>query len=186
MAEPERELRRLCAFVGEDYDPAMIDGPRRSRGRVAAEHEWWKGDATGPLDRLAASASGATRDAGRGPALRRAQPGRLPRRARLRRGRRAARSVAIVPAGDALAARYDDVLLRLAAAGRRRRPARSRDDRASCSASEPLVFFGVVGQLDPDRPGPALRRVVDIARLGLRPARRGDSRVARRSGSAAL
>ena len=32
---------------------------------------------------------------------------------------------------------------------------------------EPLVFFGVVGQLDPDRGRPASQRVVAIARLGL-------------------
>jgi hypothetical protein len=32
---------------------------------------------------------------------------------------------------------------------------------------EPLVFFGVVGQLDPDRDRPAGERVLDLVRLGL-------------------
>ena len=29
VADPERELRRICAFLGEDYAPEMLDYPRR-------------------------------------------------------------------------------------------------------------------------------------------------------------
>ena len=147
VAEPERELRRICEFVGEAYEPAMLDDRSGATG-VAAEHEWWKGDATGPIDR---SRSGRWADE---------MPAEVQRYVALNMGdvleehgygvaEPAARKLAIVPAGDALNARYDEVLLRLAAAGvairrpiprtdrgapspgaagvlRRRRPARSR------------------------------------------------------------
>jgi len=78
----------------------------------------------------------------------------------------AARKLAIVPAGDALNAKYDPVLLQLAAADVAvRRPIPRTIDELHLQ--EPLVFFGVVGQLEPDRDRPAGRRVLDIARLGL-------------------
>ena len=48
VTEPERELRRVCAFIGEDYEPAMLDS-RESAANVAAEHEWWKESVAGPL-----------------------------------------------------------------------------------------------------------------------------------------
>jgi hypothetical protein len=77
----------------------------------------------------------------------------------------AARRLAIVPAGDALNARYDDVLLRLAAADVAiRRPVPATVEQLHLQ--EPLVFFGVVGQLDPDRARPAGQRVLAIVRLG--------------------
>jgi hypothetical protein len=164
VAEPEQELRRLCAFVGAPYDPVMIEGRDRA-SRVAAEHEWWKGDATGPLDRsrvgqwavqmppevqhyAALNLGGFLAEHGYGDAA-------TPRR-----------SVAIVPSGDALAARYDDVLLRLAAADvavERPGPV----GPAELGARDPLVFFGVVGQLDPDRTRPAAERVVALAALAV-------------------
>ena len=50
VAEPEQELRRICDFVGEAYEPGMLDDRSGATG-VAAAHEWWKGDATGPIDR---------------------------------------------------------------------------------------------------------------------------------------
>jgi hypothetical protein len=74
--------------------------------------------------------------------------------------------LAIVPAGDALNARYDRVLLRLASADVAvRRPIPSTLDELHLQ--EPLVFFGVVGQLDPGRQRSASQRVIDIARLTL-------------------
>jgi hypothetical protein len=76
------------------------------------------------------------------------------------------KALAIVPAGDALNARYDDVLLALSAADvaiKRPVPATLEE----LHLQEPLVFFGVVGQLDPDRARATSRRVLDIARLGL-------------------
>lgn len=40
-AEPERELRRVCDFLGEAFDPAMLDYPRRrDRGYVDRERAW--------------------------------------------------------------------------------------------------------------------------------------------------
>jgi hypothetical protein len=164
VADPEQELRRVCGFVGEDYEPGMLDD-RSGATAVAAAHEWWKGDATGPID---GSRSGRWRTE---------MPAEVQRYAALNLGdileehgygerRPAARVLAVVPAGDALNARYDDVLLRLSAAdvAVRRPIPRSMEE---LHLQEPLVFFGVVGQLDPDRDRPASRRALDIVRLGL-------------------
>jgi hypothetical protein len=163
VAEPEHELRRICDFVDEPYDARMIEGRGAVTG-VAAAHEWWKGDATGPLD---GSRTGRWVEE---------MPAGVQHYAALTLGDMleehgygaavpAARRLAIVPAGDALSSRYDDVLLRLAASDvaiRRPVPATIEE----LHLQEPLVFFGVVGQLDPDREQPAGRRVLAIARLG--------------------
>jgi hypothetical protein len=163
VADPEHELRRVCDHIAVDYEPAMLDD-RSGATAVAAAHEWWKGDATGPIDR------------GRSGRWRTEMPPQVQRYAALNLGDLleehgygarlpASRVLAIVPAGDALNARYDDMLLRLAAAGVAiRRPIPRRIDELHLQ--EPIVFFGVVGQLEPDRRGPAGRRVVDIVRLG--------------------
>lgn len=164
VAAPERELRGICEFVGVDYEAGMVED-RRGATAVAASHEWWKGDATGPLDR---SRSGRWADE---------MPPEVQHYAALNLGpmleahgygeaATPARKLAIVPAGDALNARYDDVLLRLSAADvaiRRPIPASIEE----LHLQEPLVFFGVVGQLDFDRGRSAAERVVDLARLGL-------------------
>lgn len=164
VAAPEHELRRICDFIEVDYQARMLEDRSGATG-VAAAHEWWKGDATGPLD---PSRSGRWADE---------MPAAVQHYAALNLGPlleehgygqavRAKRALAIVPAGDALNARYDDVLLELAAADvaiRRPIPASLEE----LHLQEPLVFFGVVGQLDPHRDRPAGRRVVDIARLGL-------------------
>ncbi len=164
VAQPEHELHRICEFVDVDYEARMLDDRSGATG-VAAAHEWWKGDATGPLD---PSRSGRWADE---------MPPAVQHYAALNLGPmleehgyggavRPKRSLAIVPAGDALNARYDDVLLSLAAADVAvRRPIPSTIDELHLQ--EPLVFFGVVGQLDPDRSRGASRRVLDIARLGL-------------------
>ncbi|MEX1344042.1 MAG: sulfotransferase [Candidatus Limnocylindrales bacterium] len=164
VAVPERELRRICEFIDVDYEPVMLDDRSGATG-VAAAHEWWKGDATGPLDR---SRSGRWADE---------MPPAVQHYAALNLGPMLEehgygeavppkRQLAVVPAGDAINARYDDVLLELARADvaiRRPVPATIEE----LHLQEPLVFFGVVGQLDPDRRRPASRRVFDIARLGL-------------------
>ncbi len=164
VATPERELRRICDFVGATYEPDMVADRSGATG-VAAPHEWWKGDATGPLDRT------------RSGRWRQEMPPAVQHYAALNLGPMleehgygaaapAARQLAIVPAGDALNARYDEVLLRLAAADVAiRRPIPVAIEQLHLQ--EPLVFFGVVGQLDPDRDRPASHRVIDIARLGL-------------------
>jgi hypothetical protein len=164
VATPERELRRICEFVEVDYEAGMLEDRSGATG-VAAEHEWWKGDATGPLDR---SRTGRWAQE---------MPAAVQHYAALNLGPmleehgygeavRPKRALAIVPAGDALNARYDDVLLELAAADVAvRRPVPATIEQLHLQ--EPLVFFGVVGQLDPDRSRPASRRAFDIARLGL-------------------
>ena len=141
----------------------MIAARGRS-GRVAAEHVWWTGDATGPLDRsrvgqwasqmppevqhyAALNLGGFLAEHGYGAAVE-------PRRA-----------VAIVPSGDALAARYDDVLIRLSRSDVAvERPGPASPDELG--ARDPLVFFGVVGQLDPDRTRPTCRRPARAAHPG--------------------
>ena len=164
VAEPEQELRRICDFVGEAYEPAMLDDRSGATG-VAAAHEWWKGDATGPLDR---SRSGRWVDEMLPEVQRYAalNMGDLLEEHGYGTGLPPARRLAIVPAGDALNARYDDVLLCLSAAGVAvRRPVPSTIEQLHLQ--EPLVFFGVVGQLDPDRARPTAERVLAIARLAL-------------------
>jgi hypothetical protein len=162
--DPEGELTRLCEFIGEPFERAMIEG-REASGSVAAEHEWWKGDVTGPLD--------PTRSGG----WTKHMPPRVQHYAALNLGQMIeehgygqaatpALRLSVVPAGDAISARYDDVLLRLADDGvaiRRPVPLCARE----LNASEPVVFFGVVGQLDLDRDRTARARVIEIARLGL-------------------
>ena len=163
VATPERELRRICAFVDVEYEPSMLDDRSGATG-VAAAHEWWKGDATGPLDR---SRSGRWAEE---------MPERVQHYAALNLGPmledhgygeavRTARRLAIVPAGDALNAKYDEVLLRLADAdvAVRRPIPRTLDE---LHLQEPLVYFGVVGQLDTDRARPAGERVLDLVRTG--------------------
>jgi hypothetical protein len=163
VAEPERELRRICDFIEEPFAASMIDG-REAATAVAADHEWWKGDATGPLD---PARSGRWRSE---------MPPRVQHYAALNqadmleehgygRGVPALRRLAIVPSGDALSARYDDVLLRLADANVAiTRPVPSNP--AELAGEEPLVFFGVVGQLDPDRRRPTHERVLCLTALG--------------------
>lgn len=49
VAEPERELRRLCRFLGEEYTPEMLDyGNREDAGYLEVE-EGWKGLTREPL-----------------------------------------------------------------------------------------------------------------------------------------
>lgn len=41
VEQPEAELRRLCAFLGEEFDPAMLSFNERSHaGFVGLEHSW--------------------------------------------------------------------------------------------------------------------------------------------------
>ncbi len=164
VATPDDELRRICGFVGVAYEPGMVSDRGGATG-VAAEHEWWKGDATGPLD---PSRSGRWAEE---------MPPAVQHYAALNLGPMLAehgygepvppaRKLAIVPAGDALNARYDDVLLRLAAADVAvRRPVPGTIEELHLQ--HPLVFFGVVGQLDPGRGRPASQRAIDIGRLAL-------------------
>ncbi len=69
VTEPERELRRLCAFIGEEYASSMLDS-RASAAGVAAEHEWWKAIGVGAARDLQHRAL-ARGDVRRRPSLRR-------------------------------------------------------------------------------------------------------------------
>jgi hypothetical protein len=48
VSDPEVTLRLVCAFVGEDYDPSMID-ERRDTDAVSAV-AWWQRRAREPID----------------------------------------------------------------------------------------------------------------------------------------
>ena len=163
VSAPEPELERICDFVAVDFEPAMVSG-RAGVAGVAAPHEWWKGDATGPLDR---SRSGRWQQE---------MPAAVQHYAALNLGADARRSTATVrqrrwlagwpscPPATRSTREYDEVLLCLAAAEvavRRPIPATIEE----LHLQEPLVFFGVVGQLDPGRGRPIGRRVIDIGRL---------------------
>ncbi|WP_018656572.1 sulfotransferase family protein [Actinomadura flavalba] len=39
-AEPERALRALCAFLGEEYDPAMTEPQHHARATIPAARRW--------------------------------------------------------------------------------------------------------------------------------------------------
>lgn len=164
VADPERELRRVCGFVGVGYEQAMIEERGRAAG-VAAEHEWWKGDVTGPLD------------ASRVGAWRRDMPAEVQRYAALATAgfldehgydgaRTASHRLALVPSADAIPARHEAVLLELAARDAalvRPVPRGLRE-----LMQEPaLAFFGVSGQLDPDPQAAPARRAATLVGLGL-------------------
>ncbi len=50
VSRPEREILRVVRFIGEAFDPRMLD-PGRAPADLAAAHEWWKGKESQPLDR---------------------------------------------------------------------------------------------------------------------------------------
>jgi len=52
VADPEGELRRICTFLGEDFDPAMLgyDRLNRERGLVPAHRLAWHANTLGPPD----------------------------------------------------------------------------------------------------------------------------------------
>ena len=162
VTEPERELRRICAFVGEAWEPAMLD-TRATAASVAADHEWWKGSVAGPLT---------TASVGR---WRREMSADVQRFAGLHlasflreHGYEGAveprRAVAVVPVADGVGPANERLLLELA----RRdavvaRPAPRTP--AELHRRSALVFLGVRGQLDPCREQGAARRVVSLAAL---------------------
>jgi len=49
VRQPESEARRISRFLGEPFDPRMLD-PRQAPTDLAAGHEWWKGKESEPLD----------------------------------------------------------------------------------------------------------------------------------------
>jgi hypothetical protein len=162
VTEPERELRRVCAFIGEAFEPAMLEG-RDAATSVAGDHEWWKQAVAGPL--TAASVGRWRRemsaDAQRFAALHLA--GML-REHGYEGARDAAGVLAVLPVADAVGAANEALLLELA----RRdhvvlRPAPAAGTEMHRQSR--LVFLGVRGQLDPARDSSATRRVTTLALL---------------------
>ena len=156
VSQPEHELRRICSFIGEDYDADMLDR-RASAERVVAEHEWWKRPVAGPLE---------TSRTGRW--MREMEPdvqrfASLHLAAHLRRhryegARQPAGRVTIVPVADAVGPRNEQLLLDLARQDTVvRRPAPR--DPSALRRQRRLVFLGTRGQLDPSAGRPALHRV---------------------------
>jgi hypothetical protein len=164
VTEPERELRRICAFIGEEYEPAMVDS-RETAGNVAAEHEWWKESVSGPLNTSSVGRwqTEMSADARRFAALHLA--GYL--REHGYQGSRDARAqLAVLPVADAVGPGNEALLLDLA----RRdmtvvRPVPSSP--VTQHVQRHLVFLGVKGQLEPTRGQSAARRVMGVGMLGL-------------------
>jgi hypothetical protein len=57
--DPEDELRRICRFLGEAFDPAMLRDPARRRPTIAAAAEPWQRRA---LEEIRPSPSGSWRE----------------------------------------------------------------------------------------------------------------------------
>jgi len=164
VTEPERQLRLVCEFIGEVFEPVMLDSSGSAAG-VAASHEWWKESVSGPLhngsvgrwrDEMSA-------DVRRFAALHLA--GYL--REHGYEGARDARAqLAVLPVADEVGPGNEGLLLDLA----RRdmtviRPAPSTP--LTQHAQEHLVFLGVKGQLDPTRGQSIARRVIGLGLLGV-------------------
>ena len=163
VSGPERELRRVCAFIGEEYEPGMLDS-RETAGTVAAEHEWWKESVSGPLSTRSVGRwqREMSADAQRFAALHLAgylrehdYEGALDSRA----------EIGVLPAGDAVGPGNERLLLELARRGLtvvRPVPATPRAQHRQPH----LVFLGVKGQLDPTRGVAATERVIGLGMLG--------------------
>ncbi len=165
VTAPEAELRRVCGFIGEAYEPAMLDS-RQTAGTVAAAHEWWKAGVAGPInsDSVGRWRREMSSEAQRFAALHLA--GYL-REHGYEGAQDAAGEVAILPAGDAVGPSNEGLLLGLAKHGlvvARPVPATPRAQHRQPQ----LVFLGVRGQLDPSRGQPVRRRVVCMGLLGAR------------------
>jgi beta-1,4-mannosyltransferase len=50
ITQPEAELHRLCAAIGERFEPGMLQ-QQAVASRLAAASEWWKRDVGRPIDR---------------------------------------------------------------------------------------------------------------------------------------
>ena len=163
VAEPERELRRICIFIGEEYEAGMLDS-RETASNVAAEHEWWKTSVSGPLND---SSVGRWRrempvDAQRFAAL---HLGHYLRAHRYDGARNPRGEVAVLPSGDAVGPNNEDLLLTLAR--RDHVIVRPVPDTPMAQHRQPhIVFVGVKGQLDPSRGSSTARRVSGLAMLG--------------------
>jgi hypothetical protein len=48
--DPAAVMRLVCAFIGEEFDPAMVADPSRRRGTVPAIASGWQGRAMGSVE----------------------------------------------------------------------------------------------------------------------------------------
>jgi hypothetical protein len=167
VTEPERELRRICEFIGEAYDPAMLDA-RESAAEVAAEHEWWKESVSGPLN---TSSVGKWRremsaDARRFAGLHLADYLRAHDYEGAEDPRR---SVAVVPAGASVGPHNELLLLQLARRGMVvERPSPSAMGLLrQAHADGRLLYLGTKGQLDPSRGRALSQRMYAVIASGM-------------------
>ncbi len=162
VTEPVRELGRVCDFIGEDYEPGMLDRSDSATG-VTAEHEWWKGSVGGALDtsRVGRWHTEMSLEVQRFAALHLA---RFLEEHGYEGSRRPAARVAVVPIGDAVTARDEALLLGLS--GRDLGVVRPSPRRvADLRRQKRLVFVGERGQLDPLRNGRAVERAMNTIGL---------------------
>jgi hypothetical protein len=163
VSEPARELARVCAFIGEDYEPSMLEGRSSAAEGVAAAHEWWKESVGGPLT---------TSSVGR---WRREMPTDVQRFAELHLAgflrqhgfegaRDPAREIAVVPVADGVGPSNESLLIELARRDTvvvRPAPAHSGE----LHRQRVIVFLGVRGQLDSGRDLPPARRAIGAVML---------------------
>ncbi len=164
VTQPEPALRRICAFIGEAYEPGMLDS-RGTASTVAAAHEWWKEGVSGPLntDSVGRWRAEMSADARRFAALHLSD---YLRRHDYEGAREARGTIALLPAGAAVGPSNEGLLLELARRGlvvARPVPTGARDQRRQ----RHLVFLGVKGQLDPSRGLAVTRRVLSLGSLGI-------------------
>ncbi len=163
VTEPVKELRRVCEFIGEVYEPAMLDS-RESGTDVAAEHEWWKESVAGPVN---TSSVGRWReemsfDARRFAGLHLA--GYL-REHGYEGAEEPRREIAVVPTGAGVGPHNELLLLELARCGmvvERPTPTAQRALHQA-HADGRLLYLGTKGQIDPTRDASALQRVIGAA-----------------------
>ncbi len=167
VSDPEPQLRAICDFIGEQYEPAMLDS-RASAANVAAEHEWWKASVSGPLNTSSVGRwrTGMSADARRFAALHLAAflrehgyEGALDARG----------EIALVPVGDAVGPGNERLLLDLARRAlvvQRPSPVDIVELNRAHSGGR-LVYLGLRGQLDPSRGRSVPSRVLSAGLGGL-------------------
>ncbi len=162
VADPARELGRVCDFLGEPWMPAMLEGSAATAAIGA--NEWWKAEATAPIRKPAPDAwrDEMSPDVLRFAALycadqldRNGYPGSRPARQR----------ITVVPAGEAVIRGQEPMTLALAGADVMLADL-PESDRNRLGDREAVVFWGLRGQLLPDVEGRPCGWS-DLARMGM-------------------
>jgi sulfotransferase family protein len=151
VSEPARELGRVCAFLGEAFEPGMLDA-RASAAGVVGAHEWWKESVSGPLTTTSVGRwrREMSADAQRFAALHLAG---FIREHGYEDARDAMGELAVVPVADAVGPSNERLLVELARRDRVvARPAPTSP--LELASQDDVVFLGVRGQLDPGRGRP--------------------------------